>query len=251
MTINYVYFLIRPLVFAPSLQHGREVVVVHREVSVVVLHRLPHGRLVGAWHEERDRPVPNVGVLLLAQGVDLQELPVQPPPLQLPTQALAQAPEGLQKPGLLRVREVLHREVVAQRVGGLLHRVVPTATPGADVPHHLREEQPAGVGRQLGIRPLAPLQDGAQGLAGDGGVPVREELAVGLAEGVALVKAVLPGQRLDEVLQAGVPRHVVAASDGALDLEHAGGEDRVEGLKVVSHLRPHRLQCAIPILPPR
>lgn len=62
------------------------------------------------------------------------------------------------------------------------------------------------------------LEERVEGLARDGRVEVREELAVGLPELVLRGEAVLAREWDDQVLQGGVAGLVVAQADGGLDL---------------------------------
>mmetsp|Transcript_3255 Transcript_3255/g.8248 ORF Transcript_3255/g.8248 Transcript_3255/m.8248 type:complete len:393 (-) Transcript_3255:18-1196(-) len=219
------------------LQHVSEAVVEARKLLVVVQHGLAQQARMLGRHERLDRRVADGRVLRLPLSVDLEERP-----LNVVLDVLAmQLAEGVQHPGLLVVREVLNREVVAQRVGPLLHDIGGGGAPGGE---HVGEH---GVEGGDGARGRGLLRHhGLQGLPHQGRVELGKQLAVRAALLLAVVHAVLASQGLDEVLQRRVAARVVGGADAALDLEQHRGEQRVEGLQVVRQLAQHRAQLGLP-----
>mmetsp|Transcript_6405 Transcript_6405/g.17100 ORF Transcript_6405/g.17100 Transcript_6405/m.17100 type:complete len:271 (+) Transcript_6405:811-1623(+) len=220
-------------------QHVCQPVVEGRKVLIMVLHGLPHDLRVLLRHKVQDCIVADGSVLGLTLGMHFQEHPVNLPALRR-EDSLVERAEAVQHPGLLVVCQVLDGQVVAQRIGSLLHGVAVCTTASHDVCAHLGPERLSGHGGH----PLG--NEALQGGMEQGGIEVREQLTVGLVLRLVVVHAILSSQGLDQVLQSHVPAHVITGAYGALDHEQAGGEGRVEGLQVEGELVEHRTQHLLP-----
>mmetsp|Transcript_40261 Transcript_40261/g.95660 ORF Transcript_40261/g.95660 Transcript_40261/m.95660 type:complete len:232 (+) Transcript_40261:1262-1957(+) len=181
---------------------------------------------MGGGHEVLDGSMPNGCVLRLPLGMDLQERPRK----LLVHHTSVKLTEGIKHPCLLVVGEVLDGEVVPKGVRALLHNTGRLAARRHDVAEHRLE----GLPRQLrgGVLPHELLQ----GLAHQGLVELREELPVRFCLRLAIVHAILPSERLDEVFKGIVTPHIIGLANPTLDLEQHSCEEGIEGLKVVSKL---------------
>mmetsp|Transcript_19353 Transcript_19353/g.57402 ORF Transcript_19353/g.57402 Transcript_19353/m.57402 type:complete len:221 (-) Transcript_19353:152-814(-) len=181
-------------------------------------------------------------MLGLTLRMHLQEQPVDLP-AEHREHARVELAEAVEHPRLLIVCEVLDRQVVPQRIRRLLHR----ARAGRGAPASSRDVRRHGGPHRLRRRRRRVGQhERLERVPKQRCKKVGEELAVRLGLRVAVVHAVLAGERLDQVLERHVAAHIVRHADRALHRQQARGERRVERLQVVAQLTEHRRQDRLP-----